>query len=669
MKKLHVILLCGMLCTANLNAQTQIWNIGSPTAEDVTATLSNDTLTISGTGAMQNWTSSANAPWNSHSATITTVIIEDGVTSIGTRAFRSHSSLTLVTIGNSVTAIEDDAFRFSTVKKLVIEDGTSTLSVRGNQFLYAFISASIDTLYLGRNISRQSGLAEPWFGEALKDITIGNSVTTIGGSAFRNCAGLTSVTIPNNVTTIEAGAFWNCTGLTSVTIPDNVITIGNAAFSGCTGLISVTIGNSVTTLGQSAFGGCTGLTSLTSLAPTPPTLGATVFTNVDMTTCCLYVPTSSVDLYSSASQWSAFTCVNPDGAYTVNFNSQGGSHVGLQLIITPDDKAVEPDVPTFTGFTFLGWYTEPECINIWHFDTDIVTSDTTLYAKWTVSVYTVTFNSQGGSAVAEQQIYHNDQASEPVAPTSEGFIFSGWYKEPECINIWDFDTDITSHVTLYARWALDMNMMDDLNELIAQLRDSIDKLTLANEALQGDTARLHTDTLRLYEQVLELRDTIFSLVNDTIRLYDQVLELRDTIFSLVNDTIRLCDTLHLYDRILDLQTEVSTLQTNNNILLDSLRWLDRLIAECNNPNVALQFASDLEIRVFPNPIVSELHVIILSNFAEINDIVEIYDMTGKRVFLARIANGTTEFSIDMSNFLSGQYILRIGNRMTKILKQ
>lgn len=81
------------------------------------------------------------------------------------------------------------------------------------------------------------------------------SVTSIGGSAFYNCSGLTSVTIPNSVTSIGSSAFYGCNGLTSITIPNSVTSIGESAFSGCSGLTSITIPNSVTSIGSYAFYG------------------------------------------------------------------------------------------------------------------------------------------------------------------------------------------------------------------------------------------------------------------------------------------------------------------------------------------------------------------------------------------------------------------------------
>ena len=112
-------------------------------------------------------------------------------------------------------------------------------------------------------------------------------------------------------------------------------------------------------------------------------------------------------------------------------------------------------------------------------------------------------------------------------------------------------------------------------------------------------------------------------------------------------------------------------QTTSKIvnLADSIGWLNRLLAECTSPNIPLQPLSDTEVRVWPNPVVDVLRVVILSNEIMNGGIVEIYDMTGRRVFLARLPNGTTEFSIDMSAFRAGNYIFRIGGGMMKIIKQ
>ena len=108
----------------------------------------------------------------------------------------------------------------------------------------------------------------------LTSVTIGNSVTSIGEAAFSGCSGLTSVTIPNSVTSIGYFAFSGCSGLTNITIPNSVTSIGSSAFNGCSCLTNVTIPNSVTSIGSSAFRGCSGLTSVVFNAENCTTMGS-----------------------------------------------------------------------------------------------------------------------------------------------------------------------------------------------------------------------------------------------------------------------------------------------------------------------------------------------------------------------------------------------------------
>ena len=96
----------------------------------------------------------------------------------------------------------------------------------------------------------------------LTSITIPDSVTRIEGGAFFDCTSLTSVTIPNSVRSIELQVFANCTGLTSITIPTGAKSIGLEAFYNCTGLTSITIPDSVTSIFRGAFVGCTALTDV-----------------------------------------------------------------------------------------------------------------------------------------------------------------------------------------------------------------------------------------------------------------------------------------------------------------------------------------------------------------------------------------------------------------------
>ena len=140
----------------------------------------------------------------------------------------------------------------------------------------------------------------------LTSVTIPNSVTSIGSSAFGNCSGLTSVTIPNSVTSIEYGAFWGCSGLTSVTIPNSVTSIGKYAFRGCSGLTSVTIPNSVESIGTEAFANCSELRDVYCYAEKVPSTESDAFNGSYPEYITLHVLDASIDSYKATAPWSSF---------------------------------------------------------------------------------------------------------------------------------------------------------------------------------------------------------------------------------------------------------------------------------------------------------------------------------------------------------------------------
>ncbi len=205
---------------------------------------------------------------------VTSLIIPDGVTSIGDYAFSNCTGLTNVTIGNNVTSIGNYAFY-----------NTSWYNNQPDGLVYA---GKVAYGYKGTMPSNTSivikdgtlGIASSAFDgcSGLTSITIPNSVTNIGDSAFDGCKGLTSITIPISVTSIGSGVFSGCTGLTSITIPDSVTSIGYRAFYNCSGLTSVTTGNGVTSIGSSAFEGCKGLTSIT-IPDSVTSIGSNAFRN------------------------------------------------------------------------------------------------------------------------------------------------------------------------------------------------------------------------------------------------------------------------------------------------------------------------------------------------------------------------------------------------------
>ena len=252
------------------------------------------------------------------------VISFDGdVTSIGVWAFTDCKTLTSITIPNKINEVAARAF-----------DGCDALTSFYGKFasndnrcliidgvLCCFAAAGITEYAIPSGVISIGSAFEGC--TSLTNITIPDSVTTIGANAFQGCEYLTSITIPDSVTSIgmlafsgitllehvtigsgitsiENGTFSYCRHLTSVTIPDNVISIGDSAFSYCTALESIIIGSGVTSMGENTFKGCEKLSKIYCKPITPPSIrNNTIYISPGF----IGVPRDSVSLYKSASWW------------------------------------------------------------------------------------------------------------------------------------------------------------------------------------------------------------------------------------------------------------------------------------------------------------------------------------------------------------------------------
>ncbi len=138
--------------------------------------------------------------------------------------------------------------------------------------------------------------------------------------------------------------------------------------------------------------------------------------------------------------------------YTVAFNTNGGSAVTSKKVVA-NGKVSQP-ATTRVGATLVGWFTDSGFTDQWDFANDVVTGNITLYAKWEVNKYTVSFNSCGGSVVDSlPNVEHGSTITAPAAPTRAGYTLSGWFKDAACTVAWNFSTStVTGNTTLYAKW-------------------------------------------------------------------------------------------------------------------------------------------------------------------------------------------------------------------------
>ena len=331
----------------------------------------NGTLTISGSGKIEDYRSDIDQPWYSNRSDITSVVIEPGVTSVGSQAFYECSNLTSITIPSGLTSIGEQAFGNCTgLTSITIPSGFISIGD------YAF-----------------------WNCTGLTSITIQNGVTSIGTGAFWNCTGLTSITIPSSVTSIGVNVFYNCTGLTDITvdsnnssfcsesgvlfnkdkttliyyplgkndssytIPDGVTVIEQYAFYCNLKLTSVTIPSGVTSIGEMAFRECSGLTSV--IVPSS-------VTSIEYNAfwCCfnliIYIPggiTIGIDAFYSTAAKITYTVDSSNNVKITDISLSSGNTVDIPPEI--DGKtviAVDEDHRHKVGNHTCVTNTTPTCI-------------------------------------------------------------------------------------------------------------------------------------------------------------------------------------------------------------------------------------------------------------------------------------------------------------------
>ena len=291
-------------------------------------------MTISGTGAMDDYSSRNNQPWYSYYSYITQVVVEDGVTHIGNYAFEQCSKVQWVTFKGNITSIGQRAF-YKTADGLGVTFlGNTTAPTLGNLCLscksnaqgrtYIFhkgwatsslINTSIaykNTLYAIASASgtwtngtsgsgnwtindsgvltvtgtgvipdnfTSSGISSTYDMSWNTRIEIGEGITGIGASAFKggsyayNGSRVESISLPNTLVSIGDSAFQHLTCLKSIEIPNSVTSIGINCFNTCISLENIVIGKSVTNIGTWAFGYCSGCSTITFNCGTAPTIG------------------------------------------------------------------------------------------------------------------------------------------------------------------------------------------------------------------------------------------------------------------------------------------------------------------------------------------------------------------------------------------------------------
>lgn len=338
----------------------------------------------------------------------------------------------------------------------------------------------------------------------LTNISIPNSVTSIGFSAFEHCTSLKSITLPSSLNSISEALFSDCSQLTTIHIPDSVLSIQDYAFGNCTRLETIRIPVSVTSIGNLAFASCPNSMTVTysgskkqwnkingkdellniplvcnkleaTFNPDNGEPTVTKFIDNDKNSkFAELVPEPTKENYTFAGWYNGdekfdFTTV-PTGDvtltakwtandYYVSFVTEHGDPPTSQNV-KYNGTATDPGTLTEEGYTFDGWYADDNYSKKFDF-TKPITSNTTVYAKWTAKDYEVSFITEHGKTPTSQNVKYNGTATNPGELTAEGYTFIGWYTDDTYDTEFKFSTPITGDTKVYAKWEKNAPVLPD----------------------------------------------------------------------------------------------------------------------------------------------------------------------------------------------------------------
>ncbi|MBP5476099.1 MAG: leucine-rich repeat domain-containing protein [Paludibacteraceae bacterium] len=277
-------------------------------------------LTIGGNGDFTISGSWVDYPWYEYNKSVKSVVISEGITSIGRYAFYNYPALTTVTIPEGVTAIGDYAFAYCSA----ITDITCNAAEPPVCGKDVFKDVSREAaLHVPAASAEVYGTTEPWNEFVLPTITgicgdnltweLKNGVLTISGSGDMSWKG-------------DAPWAQYAGAIKSVEMDDEVTSIGDRAFDGCVALTTVMIPENVTQIGEQAFSNCLGLRNIYCDALTPPACGNGCFSGINKKILVVYVPDASYHAYQTDKTWGAFSispaseCTTASGALANNKN-------------------------------------------------------------------------------------------------------------------------------------------------------------------------------------------------------------------------------------------------------------------------------------------------------------------------------------------------------------
>ncbi|HOT15505.1 MAG TPA: InlB B-repeat-containing protein [Bacteroidales bacterium] len=285
--------------------------------------------------------------------------------------------------------------------------------------------------------------------------------------------------------------------------------------------------------------------------------------------------------------------------YIVSFETFGGNIIS-NATVTYNHLVNQPANPEKPGYQFDKWYKDSLFTVTWNFNSDLITENTTIYAKWIALSYNIHFDTNGGTPIEDTVVFYNSYINRPVNPHKNGYLFGGWFKNPNFTIIWNFENDvITANTTLYAKWI-------------------------------SPDCTVHFET------------TGGTTINDTVVLYN----------NYINRPANPHKNGYLFDGWFKDPNFTIVWNFENDVITDNTTLYAKWI-----PVTAIHNEKKNEVIVYPVPTYNILHIkgVGFTMF-------ELFDLSGKQVLKGRISESSTTTAVEMSSVKPGQYAILLSSR-------
>jgi uncharacterized repeat protein (TIGR02543 family) len=432
----------------------------------------------------------------------------------------------------------------------------------------------------------------------------------------------------------------------------------------------------------------------------PQVIESNVFTNVNKTTCRLTVPTSVVDLYAAANVWSEFTDI-VGGGISVSAKPNNylyGSVAGIENRFYTVDETLTLTATPVGDVSFTNWTSGSTILSTTATLELVLSQDTTIVANFgEPPTYSIAYNNLNGANNINPATYLNTTATITLEYPSnrEGYTFDGWFDNADYTGnaVTSIPNGSTGDKGFWAKWMAvtytitydnlyDVTHSNPVSYTIESAAITLvapsaragyiftewlegssipagstgnktftaewmDKDVLIVQLLQQHVSALQSDSITTHGELTAANGNVVALVNDTVRLYTALQTAQG-----IHDTVTLHDTLTINNtdsinslnaRITALQTQLATCQSNNNA----------------NPTAAVETLRATSLQPYPNPTSG---IVYIDN--PDGEEAEVYTIDGALLLRSKAAT-----IIDLSKYAGGAYIIKVGNKAAKVVKE